>query len=147
MSVGHCTARNRSRIECRKLCNVQPAGTWSFSHLLIAALAEFALVRDPRLYLRKAYDDLSACCSILCAAQRAIPDNGITLALADVLRLRQGPGVLAHFYEWNVSLKVKIVQRQPCSFAARVACGQNHSDDCERARDRSWLLSALFDEG
>ena len=79
MSDGHSTARSLSRIECLKEWVTHPSGTIGFSHLLIAAEAELALLVEPRLYLgnRKSLPDVSSIA--LEAAHRASPTNGTHL--------------------------------------------------------------------
>ena len=94
MSDGHSTARSLSRIECLNEWITHPSGTLGFSHLLIAAEAELALLVEPRLYLgnRKLLPDAPSVA--LEAAHRASPTNGIHLSLPLVLSLLHGCGVM-----------------------------------------------------
>ena len=79
MSDGHSTARSLSLIECLNEWITHPSGTFGFSHLLIAAEAELALLVEPRLYLgnRKLLPDAPSIA--LEAARRACPTNGTHL--------------------------------------------------------------------
>ena len=79
MSDGHSTARSLSRMECLNEWMTQLSGTLGFSHLLIAAEAELALMDEPRLYLgnRKLLPD--ALSMALEAAHRAFPTRGTHL--------------------------------------------------------------------
>ena len=52
ISDGHSTAPSLSRIECLNEWIAHPPGTLGFSHLVMAAEAELALLDEPRLYLR-----------------------------------------------------------------------------------------------
>ena len=53
MSEGHYTALRRSLSECLKEYMTHPSGTFCFSHLLMAAEAQLALVVEVLLYLGK----------------------------------------------------------------------------------------------
>ena len=90
ISAGHWTALSLSRIECLKLCIVHPSGTYCFSHLFKAALAELAAVGDVLLYLGKAKSDALSASDMRLAAHKASPTRGILRSLLAVLRLRQG---------------------------------------------------------
>ena len=79
MSDGHSTARSLSLIECLNEWITHPSGTLGFSHLLIAADAELALLVEPRLYLgnKKLLPDAPSIA--LETAHRASPTNGTHL--------------------------------------------------------------------
>ena len=66
------------------------AGTYCFSHLFKAALAELAAVVDVLLYLGKAKSDALSASDMRLAAHKASPTRGILRSLLAVLRLRQG---------------------------------------------------------
>ena len=55
---------------------MHPSGTYCLSHLFKAALAELAFVVSRRLYLEKAYGDVSACSKTLLAPHNALPRRG-----------------------------------------------------------------------
>ena len=92
MSDGHSTARSLSRMECLNEWITQLSGTLGFSHLLIAAEAELALLVEPRLYLgnRKLLPDAPS--MALEAAHRAFPTRGTHLWLPLVLSRLQACG-------------------------------------------------------
>ena len=90
ISAGHWTALSLSRIECLKLCIVHPSGTYCFSHLFKAALAELAAVGDVLLYLGKAKSDALSASDMRLAAHKASPTKGILRSLLAVFRLRHG---------------------------------------------------------
>ena len=71
----------------------QLSGTLGFSHLLIAAEAELALLDEPRLYLGNKKSSPDMLSMALEAAHRASPTNGIHLSLPLVLSLLQGCGM------------------------------------------------------
>ena len=100
ISDGHSTARNLSLIECLNEWITHPSGTLGFSHLLMAAEAELALLDEARLYLgnRKLLPD--ALSIDLEAAQRDSPTNGTHLSLHLVLSRLHGCGVI---FMWGVS--------------------------------------------
>ena len=78
-SAGHSTARSLSRSECLNEWITHPSGTLGFSHLLMAAVAELALLVEARLYLanRKLFPDAPYRAQE--AAHGALPSNGIHL--------------------------------------------------------------------
>ena len=76
MSDGHSTARSLSRMECLNEWITHPSGTLGFSHLLIAAEAEFALVPFADVYLGKAYGLAVLVSLTLLAAHREAPTSG-----------------------------------------------------------------------
>ena len=78
MSDGHSTARSLSRMECLNEWMTHPSGTLGFSHLLMAAEAELALLYEARFYLgnRKSLPDVPSIA--LEAAHRASPTNVTT---------------------------------------------------------------------
>ena len=79
MTDGHSTARSLSRSECLNEWITHPSGTLGFSHLLMAAGAELALLDKPRLYLANRKPLPVAPSITLEAAHRASPTNGTHL--------------------------------------------------------------------
>ena len=81
MSDGHSTARSLSRMECLNEWMTQLSGTLGFSHLLITAKAELALLEEPRLYLGNRNLLPAVPSEALEAAHRAFPTRGTHLWL------------------------------------------------------------------
>ena len=79
ISDGHSTARSLSRMECLNEWMTQLSGTLGFSHLLIAAEAELALLVEPRLYLGNRNLLPAAPSKALEVAHRAFPTRGTHL--------------------------------------------------------------------
>ena len=79
ISDGHSTARSLSRMECLNEWMTQLSGTLGFSHLLIAAEAELALLDEPRLYRGNRNLLPAAPPKALEAAHRAFPTRGTHL--------------------------------------------------------------------
>ena len=92
-SAGHSTARSLSRSECLNEWITYPSGTLGFSHLLMAAEAELALLEEPRFYLanKKLLPDAPSVA--LEAAHKASPTNGTHLSLTLALSLLHGCGM------------------------------------------------------
>ena len=91
-SAGHSTSLSRSLRLCRNEWITQPCGTLGFSHLLIAAEAELALLDEPRLYLGNRNFLPVAPSKALEAAHRAFPTRGTHLWLPLVLSRLQACG-------------------------------------------------------
>jgi hypothetical protein len=81
-------------MECLSEWITHPSGTLGFSHLLIAAEAELALLLEPRLYLgnKKLLPDAHSIA--LEAAQKASPTSGIHRSLPLVLSFLHECGVI-----------------------------------------------------
>ena len=142
MSDGHSTARSLSRIECLNEWITHPSGTLGFSHLLITAEAELALLLKPRLYLgnKKLLPDAHSIA--LEATYKAWPTNGIHLALSLVLSLLRVCGVILM---WGISsLRLRSVNANPTASPSLIPVSLNKATS-QRTSSSASLQSAWMD--